>query len=97
MKYVLAVTYALMILATNWALGRWGFVPLLGVSSMMVPAGVYFAGLTFGVRDAMQQFVGAIDEFRIVMDIEAGEAFADRRLVHELADDDLAHAGRART
>lgn len=58
MKYVLAVTYALMILATNWALGRWGFVPLLGVSSMMVPAGVYFAGLTFGVRDAMQEVAG---------------------------------------
>lgn len=45
------------IIGANWALATYGIVPLLG-TSLMVPAGVYFAGLTFGLRDAVQELGG---------------------------------------
>jgi hypothetical protein len=45
------------IVGANWALSRFGFVALLGVGPM-VPAGVYFAGLAFGARDALHEAGG---------------------------------------
>ena len=42
----------------NLALAKWGIVPFLGWHRLMVPAGVYFAGLSFGVRDVLQEFGG---------------------------------------
>ena len=40
----------------NWALERWGIVAI--GFGMMAPAGVYFAGATFGVRDALHDVGG---------------------------------------
>lgn len=50
----LAAAFGACIVAANWTLNRWGMVPLLGVGPV-VPAGVYWAGLSFGVRDALQE------------------------------------------
>jgi len=48
--------YALCILGANWAIQRWGVVPVgLG---LMAPAGVYFAGLAFTLRDITQETLG---------------------------------------
>jgi uncharacterized PurR-regulated membrane protein YhhQ (DUF165 family) len=44
----------------NWALGRFGIVPFLGWSALMVPAGTYFAGLTFGIRDVLHEWGGRV-------------------------------------
>jgi hypothetical protein len=44
------------VVAANWALGRWGIVPI--GFGLMAPAGVYFAGLTFGVRDIVHELGG---------------------------------------
>lgn len=41
---------------TNWALERWGLVSV--GFGLMAPAGVYFAGLTFGIRDALHEAGG---------------------------------------
>lgn len=44
------------VVAANWALNRYGVVPIgFGLTA---PAGVYFAGLAFGVRDALQEVGG---------------------------------------
>lgn len=49
----LFVAFVATVVAANWALGRYGVVPvLLGVEA---PAGVYFAGLAFGLRDALHE------------------------------------------
>lgn len=48
--------FVFSIFAANWALGRWGFVSI--GFGMTAPAGVYFAGLTFGLRDALHELVG---------------------------------------
>jgi hypothetical protein len=41
------------VIAANWALDRYGIVPV--GFGLMAPAGVYFAGLSFGIRDALQE------------------------------------------
>lgn len=44
------------IIAANWALQRWGVVPIgFGLSA---PAGVFFAGLAFGLRDVLHETGG---------------------------------------
>jgi len=44
------------VVAANWALGRYGIVPIgFGLAA---PAGVYFAGLAFGLRDALHELGG---------------------------------------
>lgn len=58
MKVLLAVAYAASILAANWTLNEWGMVPLLGFGAL-VPAGLYWAGLSFGLRDALHEAAGA--------------------------------------
>ncbi|MBX0328292.1 VUT family protein [Oscillochloris sp. ZM17-4] len=50
------VGYVLTILAANLAITYLGIVPVgLG---LMAPAGVYFAGLAFSLRDALQETLG---------------------------------------
>jgi uncharacterized PurR-regulated membrane protein YhhQ (DUF165 family) len=44
------------IFAANWALERWGIVPI--GFGLMAPAGVYFAGLAFGLRDVVHETLG---------------------------------------
>lgn len=56
-KTITSAAFLACIVAANAALSRWGLISLLG-TSLMVPAGVYFAGLTFGLRDAVQEFGG---------------------------------------
>jgi len=42
--------------AANWALERYGFVSI--GFGLMAPAGVYFAGLAFGLRDIAHELAG---------------------------------------
>lgn len=58
MKQALAAAYLAVIVAANWTLSRYGIVAFLGATTLMVPAGVYFAGLAFGIRDALQEAGG---------------------------------------
>jgi hypothetical protein len=55
MKYVLLVGFIGCVVGANWALQTYGFVDLVGPGMIMVPAGVYFAGLAFGIRDALHE------------------------------------------
>jgi hypothetical protein len=48
--------YAGTILAANWALATFGFVPV--GFGLLAPAGVYFAGLAFTLRDGVQHLLG---------------------------------------
>jgi uncharacterized PurR-regulated membrane protein YhhQ (DUF165 family) len=49
------VLYVLSIVAANWAITTFGLVP---VGSLLVPAGSFAAGLTFGFRDLVQRDLG---------------------------------------
>lgn len=53
---IFAVAYILTILGANWAITTWGLVPV--GFSLMAPAGVYFAGLAFTLRDLTQDRLG---------------------------------------
>ena len=48
--------YALSILAANWLLLTFGFVPV--APGLNAPAGVYAAGLTFTLRDLVREHLG---------------------------------------
>lgn len=48
--------YILTIFAANWAITTFGIVPV--GFGLMAPAGVYFAGLAFSLRDALQETLG---------------------------------------
>lgn len=50
------IAYALTIFAANWAITYFGLVPV--GFGLMAPAGVYFAGLAFTLRDAVQETLG---------------------------------------
>jgi uncharacterized PurR-regulated membrane protein YhhQ (DUF165 family) len=52
-KYALSAGFLACIVGANWALSRFGVVPI--GFGLMAPAGVYFAGLSFGLRDAVQE------------------------------------------
>lgn len=53
---LLGLAYLGTIVAANWAVSRFGAVPVgLG---LMAPAGVYFAGLAFTLRDLLHEVVG---------------------------------------
>lgn len=52
----LATLYALTIFAANWAISTFGLVPV--GFGLMAPAGVYFAGLAFTLRDGLQETGG---------------------------------------
>lgn len=48
--------YVLTILAANWAIAIYGLVPV--GFGLLAPAGVYFAGLTFTLRDLVHERLG---------------------------------------
>jgi uncharacterized PurR-regulated membrane protein YhhQ (DUF165 family) len=50
------VGYILVIVLANWAIQAIGFVPV--GFGLMAPAGVYFAGLAFTLRDLVQEQLG---------------------------------------
>ena len=52
-KYAALTAYALTIVAANAAIGVFGLVPV--GFGLMAPAGVYFAGLAFSLRDAVHE------------------------------------------
>jgi uncharacterized PurR-regulated membrane protein YhhQ (DUF165 family) len=56
-KIGLFVAFVATVYGANWALARWGLVPV--GFSLMAPAGVYFAGLAFGIRDALHEVGGS--------------------------------------
>lgn len=55
-RLVAVAAFVGCVVAANWALGRWGIVSV--GFGLMAPAGVYFAGLTFGVRDVVHELGG---------------------------------------
>jgi uncharacterized PurR-regulated membrane protein YhhQ (DUF165 family) len=54
--FVTLAGYVLTIFAANWAITTFGIVPV--GFGLMAPAGVYFAGLAFSLRDALQETLG---------------------------------------
>ena len=52
----LLAAYTLTIFAANWAITTFGLVPV--GFGFMAPAGVYFAGLAFTLRDGLQEAAG---------------------------------------
>lgn len=60
-RHIVATTFILFVACialANWALETWGIV---GIGfGLMAPAGVYFAGATFGVRDALHDAGGRL-------------------------------------
>lgn len=55
-KVALFVAFVTTVYAANWALTRYGIVNI--GFGLMAPAGVYFAGLGFGLRDALHEVGG---------------------------------------
>lgn len=53
---ILFASFVATVWAANWALGRYGIVSI--GFGLMAPAGVYFAGLSFGLRDALHEAGG---------------------------------------
>lgn len=53
---ILAVCYVLTIFGANWAISTFGLVPV--GFGLLAPAGVYFAGLSFTLRDLTQDRLG---------------------------------------
>ena len=45
--------YITVIVAANWSIKQWGIVPI--GFGLMAPAGVYFAGLAFSIRDGLHE------------------------------------------
>lgn len=55
-RLALFAGFVATVIGANWALGRYGIVPVgFGLTA---PAGVYFAGLAFGLRDALHEATG---------------------------------------
>ena len=55
-KWLALVAYVGTIFASNWAIQRFGVIPVgLG---LLAPAGVYFVGLAFPLRDYIQRSMG---------------------------------------
>lgn len=52
------IGYVLTILAANWAIATFGLVPV--GFGLLAPAGVYFAGLAFTLRDLTQDRLGKL-------------------------------------
>lgn len=90
---VFSAGYLACIVGANWALARYGVVPI--GFGLVAPAGVYFAGLTFGLRDAVQEDGGRVWVLALIVvgaflswSIEPAFALASgvAFLVSELAD-----------
>lgn len=55
-SYLLAVAYLATVVAANWAVAHVGLVPV--GFELVAPAGVYFAGLAFTLRDLLHEAAG---------------------------------------
>lgn len=66
-----AVLYIATIFGANWAIATFGLVPV--GFGLLAPAGVYFAGLAFTLRDLTQERLGAR---AVVVAILAGAALS---------------------
>lgn len=55
-KIALFAAFVATVYGANWALARYGIVSI--GFGLMAPAGVYFAGLGFGLRDALHEAGG---------------------------------------
>jgi uncharacterized PurR-regulated membrane protein YhhQ (DUF165 family) len=65
LKFILlALAYLGVILAANWALVTWGMISI--GFGLMAPAGVFFAGLSFGLRDALQESHGRLSTITLI-------------------------------
>ena len=53
LRIILAALYVMVIVAANLAIQKWGDVSI--GFGLMAPAGVYFAGLVFSIRDALHE------------------------------------------
>lgn len=56
-RLALAAAFVATVYAANWALEQYGLIEL-PVIGWMAPAGVFFAGLGFGLRDALHEAGG---------------------------------------
>jgi uncharacterized PurR-regulated membrane protein YhhQ (DUF165 family) len=56
LKASLFAAFVGTVIAANWALARYGIVPI--GFGLHAPAGVFFAGLAFGLRDALHEVGG---------------------------------------
>jgi queuosine precursor transporter len=65
MGYLFLIAYAATIFAANWAIETFGLVPV--GFGLMAPAGVFFAGLALGLRDAVQETLGKRATFAAVL------------------------------
>jgi uncharacterized PurR-regulated membrane protein YhhQ (DUF165 family) len=90
---VAAAAYIATIFAANWAIDRYG--PVSVGFGLMAPAGVYFAGLAFSLRDITQNTLGRRAVLVAIALGAVASAFVDRHfafasatafLVSELAD-----------
>lgn len=54
--YVAAALFVATVWLANWAIQRWGPVPV--GFGLMAPAGVYFVGLAFTLRDVVHRILG---------------------------------------
>ena len=54
--FVIATAYVGTVLAANWAVQRYGVVPV--GFGLMAPAAVYFVGLAFTLRDLVHELLG---------------------------------------
>lgn len=95
LRIFIAAMYVLVIVVANWSIQKWGIVSI--GFGLMAPAGVYFAGLAFSIRDALHEvsnkywiigaiIIGAIVSYAIEdggkIAIASGSAF----LLSEFAD-----------
>ena len=58
MGLLAALAYVGTIFAANWAITRYGVVPV--GFGLMAPAGVYFIGVAFTLREAVQELLGPV-------------------------------------
>jgi queuosine precursor transporter len=93
MRYLIAALFVSTVFTANWALDTFGIIPI--GFGLMAPAGVFFAGLGFLLRDLLHEvasrrwvvgaiLIGAVASYWInpVFAVASGLAF----LVSELAD-----------
>ena len=69
--FLAAALYVGTVFAANWAISRFGFVPV--GFGLLAPAGVYFAGLAFTLRDLTHEALG---RRAVLLAILLGAAFS---------------------
>jgi uncharacterized PurR-regulated membrane protein YhhQ (DUF165 family) len=74
-RIIYSAAFLACIIGANWALSTFGLVPV--GFGLMAPAGVYFAGLSFGLRDAVQEVGGRAWTAGLIVIGAALSAFID--------------------